>query len=95
MNTILLTQLPDTWESFSLFQVLNNYLRFDGKFRLIWWRYIRLSFLKLENLCHGRFHTHVRDTFAPQVIRYVDLMETTIAQSLFKSYEKEKWDSKG
>ncbi|XP_074603167.1 calcium-dependent secretion activator 1 isoform X3 [Brevipalpus obovatus] len=77
MNTILDEQLPDTWESFPLFQVLNNYLRVD------------------ENLCGGRFHSHLRDTFAPQVVRYVDLMESSIAQSLHKGFEKEKWDQKG
>nr|XP_046918163.1 calcium-dependent secretion activator 1-like isoform X3 [Dermatophagoides farinae] len=77
MDTILSLQPPDTWESFPLFQVLNNYLRLD------------------ENLCGGRFHNHLRDTFAPQVIRYVDLMENTIAQALLKGYDKEKWDLKG
>ncbi|KAF7490438.1 Calcium-dependent secretion activator [Sarcoptes scabiei] len=77
MDIILSLQPADSWESFPLFQVLNNYLRFD------------------ENLCHGRFHNHLRDTFAPQVIRYVDLMESTIAHSLLKGYEKEKWDNKG
>ncbi|RWS05469.1 calcium-dependent secretion activator-like protein [Dinothrombium tinctorium] len=77
MNTILAEQPPDTWESFPLFQVLNNYLRID------------------ENLCGGRFHTLLRDTFAPQVIRYVDLMESSIAQSLHKGFEKEKWEIKG
>ncbi|XP_075678981.1 calcium-dependent secretion activator 1 isoform X1 [Dermatophagoides pteronyssinus] len=77
MDTILSLQPPDTWESFPLFQVLNNYLRLD------------------ENLCGGRFHNHLRDTFAPQVIRYVDLMENTIGQALLKGYEKEKWDLKG
>lgn len=49
----------------------------------------------IENLCGGRFHNHLRDTFAPQVIRYVDLMENTIAQALLKGYDKEKWDLKG
>lgn len=49
----------------------------------------------LENLCGGRFHNHLRDTFAPQVIRYVDLMENTVGQALLKGYEKEKWDLKG
>ncbi|KAJ6223843.1 hypothetical protein RDWZM_002388 [Blomia tropicalis] len=77
MNSILSVQLPDTWESFPLFQVLNNYLRLD------------------ENLCGGRFHTILRDIFAPQVIRYVDLMESSIGQSLHKNFEKEKWDLKG
>lgn len=31
MDTILAQQIQDTWESFPLFQVLNNYLRIDGK----------------------------------------------------------------
>lgn len=48
-----------------------------------------------ENLCGGRFHQHLRDTFAPQVVRYVDLMESSIAQSLHKGYEKERWELKG
>lgn len=54
-----------------------------------------ICFSVTENLYGGRFHTHLRDTFAPQVIRYVDLMESTIAQSLHKHFEKEKWDTKG
>lgn len=48
-----------------------------------------------ENLCGGRFHQHLRDIFAPQVVRYVDLMEASIAQSLQKGFEKEKWEVKG
>ena len=31
------------------------------------------------------------DLFAPQLIRYVDLMETSIAQSTQKDFDKEKW----
>src|SRR6218665_1163169 len=50
--------------------------------------------LFVDNLCGGRFHTHLRDIFAPQVIRYVDLMESTIGNSVLKSFEKEKWDAK-
>lgn len=48
-----------------------------------------------ENMCGGRFHTHIRDTFAPQVVRYVDLMESSVAQSLYKGFEKERWELKG
>nr|XP_042901982.1 calcium-dependent secretion activator isoform X6 [Parasteatoda tepidariorum] len=77
MDTVLAEQPPDTWDSFPVFQVLNDYLRVD------------------ENLCGGRFHQHLRDTFAPQVVRYVDLMESSIAQSLHKGYEKERWELKG
>jgi hypothetical protein len=48
-----------------------------------------------DNLKNGRFHQHLRDTFAPQVVRYVDLMESSIAQSIHKGFEKEKWEIKG
>ena len=48
-----------------------------------------------ENLSGGRFHQHLREVFTPQVVRYVDLMEASIAQSLQKGFEKEKWEVKG
>ena len=31
MDTVLAEQPPDTWDSFPLFQILNDYLRTDGK----------------------------------------------------------------
>ena len=31
MDDILAEQPPDTWDSFPLFQILNDYLRTDGK----------------------------------------------------------------
>uniref|UniRef100_W8B7Q0 Calcium-dependent secretion activator n=3 Tax=Ceratitis capitata TaxID=7213 RepID=W8B7Q0_CERCA len=77
MDRVLTEQQPDTWDSFPLFQILNDYLRAD------------------DNLRNGRFHQHLRDTFAPLVVRYVDLMESSIAQSIHKGFEKERWDSKG
>lgn len=49
----------------------------------------------VDNLKNGRFHQHLRDTFAPLVVRYVDLMESSIAQSIHKGFEKERWESKG
>ena len=49
----------------------------------------------LDNLKNGKFHQHLRDTFAPQVVRYVDLMESSIAQSIHKGFEKERWEIKG
>ena len=49
----------------------------------------------IENLCGGRFHTHLRDQFAPLVIRYVDLSEDNIFQSSKWDFEKEKWDYQG
>lgn len=48
----------------------------------------------LESLCNGRFHQQLRDTFAPLVVRYVDLMESCIAQSIHKGFEKENWKPK-
>ncbi|KAG5889501.1 hypothetical protein JTB14_013813 [Gonioctena quinquepunctata] len=77
MDRVLAEQPADTWESFPLFQILNDYLRAD------------------DNLKNGRFHQHLRDTFAPLVVRYVDLMESSIAQSIHKGFEKERWEIKG
>jgi hypothetical protein len=77
MDTVLAEQPPDTWDSFPLFQILNDYLRTD------------------DNLKNGKFHQHLRDLFAPQVVRYVDLMESSISQSIHKGFEKEKWEIKG
>ncbi|KAB7508014.1 Calcium-dependent secretion activator, partial [Armadillidium nasatum] len=77
MDQVLEEQPPDTWDSFPLFQILNDYLRMD------------------ENLKNGRFHQHLRETFAPMVVRYVDLMESSIAQSIHKGFEKERWENKG
>lgn len=31
MDRVLAEQPPDTWDSFPLFQILNDYLRVDGK----------------------------------------------------------------
>nr|CAD7428359.1 unnamed protein product [Timema monikensis] len=77
MNQVLAEQPPDTWDSFPLFQILNDYLRTD------------------DNLKNGKFHQHLRDTFAPLVVRYVDLMESSIGQSIHKGFEKERWEIKG
>ncbi|KAI5732066.1 hypothetical protein M8J77_020673 [Diaphorina citri] len=77
MDQVLAEQPSDTWDSFPLFQILNEYLRAD------------------ENLKNGRFHQHLREYFAPLVVRYVDLMESSIAQSIHKGFEKEKWEIKG
>lgn len=48
-----------------------------------------------ENFKNGRFHQHLQEVFAPMIIRYVDLMESSIAQSLHKGFEKERWEIKG
>merc|ERR1712223_670268 len=77
MDAVLSEQPPDTWDSFPLFLILNDYLRTD------------------DNLKNGKFHQHLRETFAPQVVRYVDLMESSIGQSIHKGFEKERWEIKG
>jgi hypothetical protein len=48
-----------------------------------------------ESLCLGKFHSHIRDIFAPQVVRYIDLMESSIAQSVHNGFEKEAWQPQG
>ena len=54
-----------------------------------------IKYLVTDNLKNGRFHQQLRDTFAPLVVRYVDLMESSIAQSIHKGFEKERWEIKG
>lgn len=34
MDRVLTEQPPDTWDSFPLFQILNDYLRLDGEWVL-------------------------------------------------------------
>ncbi|XP_071612284.1 calcium-dependent secretion activator 1 isoform X11 [Heliangelus exortis] len=74
MDGALEVQPPDTWDSFPLFQLLNDSLRSD------------------YNLCNGKFHKHLQDLFAPLVVRYVDLMESSIAQSIHRGFERESWE---
>ncbi|XP_025908450.1 calcium-dependent secretion activator 1 isoform X1 [Nothoprocta perdicaria] len=74
MDAALEVQAPDTWDSFPLFQLLNDFLRSD------------------YNLCNGKFHKHLQDLFAPLVVRYVDLMESSIAQSIHRGFERESWE---
>lgn len=57
--------------------------------------YLNFFLLFPDNLKNGRFHQHLRETFAPMVVRYVDLMESSIAQSIHKGFEKERWENKG
>ncbi|XP_048344285.1 calcium-dependent secretion activator 1 isoform X20 [Sphaerodactylus townsendi] len=74
MDAALEVQPPDTWDSFPLFQLLNDSLRND------------------YNLCNGKYHKHLQDLFAPLVVRYVDLMESSIAQSIHRGFERESWE---
>ncbi|XP_015677705.1 calcium-dependent secretion activator 2 isoform X1 [Protobothrops mucrosquamatus] len=73
MDSALETQPQDSWDSFPLFQLLNNFLRNDSL------------------LCNGKFHKHLQEIFVPLVIRYIDLMESSIAQSLHRGLEQESW----
>ncbi|XP_041110783.1 calcium-dependent secretion activator 2-like isoform X5 [Polyodon spathula] len=73
MDASLAAQPQDSWDSFPLFQLLNNYLRNDTL------------------LCNGKFHKHLQEYFIPLVIRYIDLMESSIAQSIHRGFEQETW----
>uniref|UniRef100_A0A8C2XI13 Calcium dependent secretion activator 2 n=1 Tax=Cyclopterus lumpus TaxID=8103 RepID=A0A8C2XI13_CYCLU len=75
MDGALQVQPVDSWDSFPLFQLLNNFLRMD------------------LHLCNGTFHKHLQDLFVPLVVRYIDLMESSIAQSIHRGFEQETWQS--
>ncbi|XP_028286200.1 calcium-dependent secretion activator 2 isoform X2 [Parambassis ranga] len=75
MDGALQVQPVDSWNSFPLFQLLNNFLRTD------------------PHLCNGTFHKHLQDLFVPLVVRYIDLMESSIAQSIHRGFEQETWQS--
>ncbi|XP_028305240.1 calcium-dependent secretion activator 2 isoform X2 [Gouania willdenowi] len=75
MDAALQIQPVDSWDSFPLFQLLNNFLRTD------------------PHLCNGTFHKHLQDLFVPLVVRYIDLMESSIAQSIHQGFEQETWQS--
>uniref|UniRef100_A0A673XPF5 Calcium dependent secretion activator 2 n=1 Tax=Salmo trutta TaxID=8032 RepID=A0A673XPF5_SALTR len=75
MDGALQVQPVDSWDSFPLFQLLNNFLRYD------------------PHLCNGMFHKHLQDLFIPLVVRYIDLMESSIAQSIHCGFEQETWQS--
>lgn len=75
MDSALQVQPVDSWNSFPLFQLMNNFLRADN------------------HLCNGAFHKHLQDLFIPLVVRYIDLMETSIAQSIHRGLEQETWQS--
>ena len=66
MDHVIEQQAHDSWDSFPLFQLLNDYLR------------------NHSSLSEGKFHKHLQDIFAPLIIRYVDLMESSIGQSIHK-----------
>ncbi|XP_061750365.1 calcium-dependent secretion activator 2 isoform X9 [Nerophis ophidion] len=52
------------------------------------------GFLRTEpHLCNGPFHKHLQELFVPLVVRYIDLMESSIAQSVHRGFEHETWQS--
>ncbi|KAF4081395.1 hypothetical protein AMELA_G00160880 [Ameiurus melas] len=75
MDAALAVQPQDSWDSFPLFQLLNNFLRTDS------------------HLCNGTFHKHLQELYMPLVVRYIDLMESSIAQSVHRGFEQETWQS--
>ncbi|KAF0040446.1 hypothetical protein F2P81_006344 [Scophthalmus maximus] len=75
MDGALQVQPVDSWDSFPLFQLLNNFLQTD------------------PHLCNRTFHKHLQDLFVPLVVRYIDLMESSIAQSIHRGFEQETWQS--
>ena len=66
MDNVLDIQPSDSWDSFPLFQLLNDFFNASSKIRVK-----RYTLTDSENLCLGRFHTHLMDVFAPMVIRYI------------------------
>uniref|UniRef100_A0A671QIY2 Calcium-dependent secretion activator 1-like n=1 Tax=Sinocyclocheilus anshuiensis TaxID=1608454 RepID=A0A671QIY2_9TELE len=75
MDAALEIQSPESWDSFPLFQLLNDFLRTDCK-----------------HFLQHLFHKHLQDLYAPLVVRYVDLMESSIAQSIHRGFERESWE---
>uniref|UniRef100_A0A672REK2 Calcium dependent secretion activator 2 n=1 Tax=Sinocyclocheilus grahami TaxID=75366 RepID=A0A672REK2_SINGR len=49
--------------------------------------------LIISHLCNGMFHKHLQDLYIPLVVRYIDLMESSIAQSIHRGFEQETWQS--
>lgn len=43
------------------------------------------------HLCNGAFHQHLQQFFVPLVVRYIDLMESSIAQSIHRGFQAETW----
>ncbi|KAK0399959.1 hypothetical protein QR680_003296 [Steinernema hermaphroditum] len=76
LDAALEVQPPDSWDSFPLFQLLNDFLCSEHS----------------ASLKNGIFHTKLVKQFSPLVVRYVDLMEHSISQSIEKGFSKEKWE---
>ncbi|KAJ7405541.1 hypothetical protein WISP_138852 [Willisornis vidua] len=76
---------------------LSEYAKIEGKKREMYEHPVfclasQVMDLTIHNLCNGKFHKHLQDLFAPLVVRYVDLMESSIAQSIHRGFERESWE---
>ncbi|VDK30017.1 unnamed protein product [Gongylonema pulchrum] len=97
LDAALDMQPPDSWDSFPLFQLLNDFLSNDrcaaadakasARFSLLFYNLFVAAHLR-----NGIFHTKLIQQFSPKVVRYVDLMEHSIAQSIEKGFAREKWE---
>ncbi|CAB3409327.1 unnamed protein product [Caenorhabditis bovis] len=76
LDSALDVQPHDSWDSFPLFQMLNDFL------------------LSEPSLKGGIFHNKIVQQFQPLVVRYIDLMEHSIAQAIDKGFQKEKWEQR-
>ncbi|CAD6191936.1 unnamed protein product [Caenorhabditis auriculariae] len=76
LDSAMEVQPSDSWDSFPLFQMLNDFL------------------LSEPSLKGGIFHNKLVQQFQPLVVRYIDLMEHSIAQSIDKGFQKEKWEAR-
>ncbi|VDD93883.1 unnamed protein product [Enterobius vermicularis] len=74
LDATLAVQPENTWDSFPLFQLLNDYLVTD------------------KHLKNGHFHKKLAEQFAPNVVRYIEVMEHSISQSIEKGFTREKWE---
>uniref|UniRef100_A0A1I7VZS2 MHD1 domain-containing protein n=1 Tax=Loa loa TaxID=7209 RepID=A0A1I7VZS2_LOALO len=74
LDAALNVQPPDSWDSFPLFQQLNDFLSSNS------------------HLKNGIFHTKLIQQFSTKVVRYVDLMEQSIAQSIERGFARERWE---
>lgn len=54
---------------------------------------LSICFPVLAQLCNGTFHKHLQELYMPLVVRYIDLMESSIAQSVHRGFEQETWQS--
>lgn len=90
MDKVLSEQPPDTWDSFPLFQILNDYLRLDGEFLfsiLIIVRAIRGIFLGKKRFTHFVMKIQIRRDFS----RFFLCLKIKIIPSEMKVHDSENF----